>query len=76
MAGAMTSAGSRSTGACHARGARGEAENVHRGGGDTFHHRKQRSFTIERSGADVVDLEVIERFARAFAMVATSLAGA
>jgi len=57
---------------------RGEAENVHRGGGryisiignnDLFHNTSDR-------GPDVVDLEVIERFARAFARIATSLAGA
>jgi hypothetical protein len=57
---------------------RGEAENVHRGGGrymsiignnDLFHNTNDR-------GADAVDLKVIERFASAFAMVATSLAGA
>jgi hypothetical protein len=57
---------------------RGEAENVHRGGGryisiignnDLFHNTKDR-------GADTVDLKVIERFAGAFAMVATSLASA
>lgn len=62
-----------------ARGAAplGEALNVHRGGGrfisiigsnDLFHNPGDR-------GADVVDLNVIERFARAFAVVATSLAG-
>jgi hypothetical protein len=62
----------------HPRGAvpRGEAENVHRGGGrytsiignnDLFHN------TIDR-GAEAVDLNVIERFASAFATVATSLA--
>jgi hypothetical protein len=62
----------------HPRGAmpRGEAENVHRGGGryisiignnDLFHN------TIDR-GADAVDLNVIERFASTFARVATSLA--
>jgi hypothetical protein len=57
---------------------RGEAENVHRGGGryisiignnDLFHNTNDR-------GADAVDLKVIERFAGAFAMVATSLASA
>ncbi|MBX9841337.1 MAG: hypothetical protein K2Z80_05965 [Xanthobacteraceae bacterium] len=57
---------------------RGEAENVHRGGGryvsiignnDLFHN------TIDR-GDDTVDLKVIERFARALATVATSLARA
>ena len=57
---------------------RGEAENVHRGGGryvsiignnDLFHNTSDR-------GADAVDLEVIERFASAFATVATTLAGA
>jgi hypothetical protein len=64
----------------HPRGAvpRGEAENVHRGGGRyisiignnaLFHNMSDR-------GADVVDPKVIERFASAFAMVATSLAGA
>jgi hypothetical protein len=56
---------------------RGEAENVHRGGGryisiignnDLFHN------TIDR-GLDAVDLKVIERFASTFATVATSLAG-
>ena len=57
---------------------RGEAENVHRGGGryisiignnELFHNTSDR-------GADVIDLRVIERFAGAFAMVATSLASA
>jgi hypothetical protein len=57
---------------------RGEAENVHRGGGryvsiignnDLFHNTSDR-------GAQAVDLEVIERFAGAFAMLATSLASA
>jgi hypothetical protein len=57
---------------------RGEAENVHRGGGrytsiignnDLFHNTSDR-------GADAVDLEVIERFARALTVVTTSLAGA
>ena len=57
---------------------RGEAENVHRGGGryisiignnDLFHNTNDR-------GADAVDLKVIERFASAFAMAATSLASA
>ena len=57
---------------------RGEAENVHRGGGryisiignnDLFHNMSDR-------GADAVDLTVIERFASAFAKVTTSLAGA
>jgi hypothetical protein len=57
---------------------RGEGENVHRGGGryisiignnDLFHN------TIDR-GVDAVDLNVIERFARAFAMATTSLASA
>jgi hypothetical protein len=56
----------------------GEALNVHRGGGryisiigrnDLFHNPADR-------GADVVDLNVIERFAGAFATVAISLAGA
>ena len=77
MAEAMTKAGLRID-RRHPRGAvpRGEAENVHRGGGryisiignnDLFHNPGDR-------GADVVDLNVIERFASAFAMVATSLA--
>jgi hypothetical protein len=57
---------------------RGEAENVHRGGGRyisiignnaLFHNASDR-------GADAVDLNVIERFAGAFATVATALAGA
>jgi hypothetical protein len=57
---------------------RGEAENVHRGGGryisiignnDLFHNARDR-------GADAVDLDVVERFARAFTTVTTSLASA
>ena len=53
----------------------GEAVNVHRGGGrfisiigknDLFHNPDDR-------GPDVIDLNVIERFASAFAAVATSL---
>lgn len=53
----------------------GEAANVHRGGGrfisiigknDLFHNPDDR-------GPDVVDLTIIERFASAFAAVATSL---
>ena len=62
----------------HPRGVvpRGEAENVHRGGGryisiignnDLFHNTSDR-------GADTVDLKVIERFAGAFAAIAASLA--
>ena len=56
----------------------GEAVNVHRGGGrfisiignnDLFHNMNDQ-------GADAVDLNVIERFAGAFARVATSLASA
>jgi hypothetical protein len=56
----------------------GEALNVHRGGGryisiigrnDLFHNPGDR-------GPEVVDLDVIERFATAFARVATSLAAA
>lgn len=56
---------------------RGEAENVHRGGGryisiignnDMFHNPSDR-------GADVIDLKVIEAFARTCATVVTSLAG-
>jgi len=55
---------------------RGEAFNVHRGGGrfisiigsnDLFHNADDR-------GADTIDLDVIERFAVAFAAVATKLA--
>jgi hypothetical protein len=64
----------------HPRGAmpRGEAENVHRGGGryvsvigdnDLFHNTRDR-------GTDVVDPNVIECFARALTMVTTSLAEA
>ena len=79
MADAMTKAGLRIDRRLP-RGAvpRGEAENVHRGGGrnisiignnDLFHNADDR-------GADAVDLNVMERFAGAFAMVATSLAGA
>jgi len=57
---------------------RGEAENVHRGGGryisvignnDLFHNTGDR-------GPDTVDLTAIERFAAAFAKIATSLASA
>lgn len=56
----------------------GEARNIHRGGGqfisiigknDLFHSPDDR-------GPEVVDPAVIARFARAFAAVATSLAGA
>ena len=76
MAQAMTKAGLRIDGRLP-RGAvaRGEAENVHRGGGryisiigtnDLFHNTSDR-------GADVVDLNVVEGFASAFAMVATLL---
>lgn len=79
MAEAMTGAGLRIDRRLP-RGAvpRGEAENVHRGGGryisiignnDLFHNANDR-------GADAVDLTVMDRFAGAFAMVATSLAGA
>src|SRR5262249_20404811 len=79
MAEAMTKAGLRID-RRHPRGAapRGEAENVHRGGGryisiigdnDLFHNTSDR-------GANAVDLKVIERFAGAFAMVTRSLAGA
>jgi hypothetical protein len=63
----------------HPRGAapRGEAENVHRGGGryvsiignnDLFHNLSDR-------GPGAIDLDVIGRFANAFATVAVSLAG-
>jgi hypothetical protein len=57
---------------------RGEAENVHRGGGryisvignnDLFHNPADQ-------GPEVVDLDVIERFAGALRTVAASLAGA
>lgn len=57
---------------------RGEAENVHRGGGryisiigdnDLFHNASDQ-------GPEAVDLNILERFARAFAAVTTSLAGA
>jgi hypothetical protein len=79
MAEAMTKAGLRID-RRHPRGAvpRGEAENVHHGGGrfisiigsnDLFHNPGDR-------GADVVDLNVIERFASAVATVAISLANA
>jgi hypothetical protein len=79
MAEAMTKAGLR-VDRRHPSGAvpRGEAVNVHRGGGryvsiigdnDLFHNMSDR-------GADAVDLNVIERFARAFTMVTTSLASA
>ena len=56
----------------------GEARNIHRGGGrfisiigknDLFHSPSD-------NGPDVVDLNVIERFAKALAMVATSLSRA
>ena len=79
MAGAMTKAGLRID-RRHPRGTapRGEALNVHHGGGryisiignnELFHNTSDR-------GTDVVDLDVIERFAHAFASVAISLAGA
>jgi hypothetical protein len=57
---------------------RGEAENVHRGGGryisiignnDLFHNTSDR-------GPEAVDMKVIDRFASAFAMVTKSLASA
>ncbi|MGB9364965.1 MAG: hypothetical protein WCE79_03015 [Xanthobacteraceae bacterium] len=77
MADAMTDAGLRID-RRHPRGVEplGEARNIHRGGGrfisiigknDLFHSPDDR-------GPDVVDLNVIERFATAFAAVATSLA--
>src|SRR5215831_15959746 len=79
MAEAMTKAGLRID-RRHPRGAvpRGEAENVHRRGGryisiignnDLFHNTSDR-------GADAVDLNVIEYFARALTMVTTSFANA
>ena len=55
---------------------RGEAENVHRGGGryisiignnDLFHNASDR-------GVDAVDVKIIERFAKAFGAVARLLA--
>jgi hypothetical protein len=78
MADAMAEAGLRID-RRHPRGVAplGEALNVHRGGGrfisiigrnDLFHNPADR-------GPDVVDLDVIERFAQAFARVAVSLAG-
>jgi hypothetical protein len=79
MAEAMTKAGLRID-RRHPRGAvpRGEAENVHRSGGryisiignnDLFHNTSDR-------GADAVDVNVIEYFARALTMVTISLASA
>ena len=79
MADAMTKAGLRID-RRHPRGVEplGEAANVHRGGGrfisiigknNLFHSPDDR-------GPDVIDLNVIERFATAFAAVTTSLAGA
>ena len=76
MADAMTEAGLRID-YRHPRGKEplGEARNIHRGGGrfisiigknDLFHSPSDK-------GPDVVDLVVIERFAKAFAAVATSL---
>jgi len=76
MAEAMTKAGLRID-RRHPRGAvpRGEAANVHGGGryisiignNDLFHNPRDR-------GPDAVATNVIERFAGAFALVATSLA--
>jgi hypothetical protein len=76
MADAMTNAGLRID-RRHPRGAEplGEARNIHRGGGrfisiigknDLFHSPDDR-------GPEVIDLNGIERFATAFAAVATSL---
>lgn len=76
MAEAMTKAGLRIN-RRHPLGAEplGEARNIHRGGGrfisiigknDLFH-------SPDDHGPDVIDLDVIERFAKAFARVATSL---
>ena len=73
---AMTEAGLRID-RRHPRGTAplGEARNIHREGGrfisiigrnNLFHNPDDR-------GPDVIDLDVIERFAKAFAMVATSL---
>ena len=79
MAEAMTTVGLRVDRRLrHGAVPRGEAENVHRGGGryisiigdnDLFHNTSDR-------GPEAVDLKILERFARAFAMVTTSLAGA
>jgi hypothetical protein len=79
MADAMTKAGLRiDRRLLRGTAPRGEAENVHRGGGryisiignnDLFHNTSDR-------GAETVDLKVIERFAGAVAMIATALAGA
>ena len=79
MAEAMTRAGLRID-RRHPRGAvaRGEAENVHRGGGryiSIIGNNKLFHNTGDR-GADAVDLHVIERFANAFATVTTLLASA
>ena len=79
MAEAMTEAGLRID-RRHPRGVEplGEARNIHRGGGrfvsiigknDLFHSPDDR-------GPDVVDLDVVERFAKAFADVAMSLSRA
>lgn len=76
MAEAMTSTGLRID-RRHPRGVEplGEARNIHRGGGrfvsiigknDLFHSPDDR-------GPDVIDLSVVERFAKAFAAVATIL---
>lgn len=57
---------------------RGEAENVHRGGGryiSIIGNNKLFHNTGDR-GADVIDLDVIERFAGTFATIVTSLASA
>jgi hypothetical protein len=79
MAAAMTEVGLRID-RRHPRGVEplGEARNIHRGGGrfisiigknDLFHSPEDR-------GPEVIDPDVIERFAKAFATVATSLASA
>jgi hypothetical protein len=78
MAGAMTAAGL-AIDRRHPRDSEplGEARNIHRGGGrfvsiigknDLFHSPDDR-------GPNVVDLSVVERFVKAFATVATLLAG-
>jgi hypothetical protein len=79
MAEAMTTVGLRVDRRLrHGAVPRGEAENVHRGGGryisiigdnDLFHNTNDR-------GPEAVDIKIIECFARAFAMVTTSLAAA
>ena len=56
---------------------RGEAENVHRGGGRYMSLIGNNALFHNRSdlGPDVIDAEVIARFARVFAVITASLAG-